>query len=521
MTPFKVFLSHSTKDGEFVQKVAEALRRDGIDPWLCEVDIIPGDNFVSEIEMGLSTSDLAVVFWSPDAARSPWTEVEWTSVLHREIRESRRRLGVVHLRDAKLPELLQTKIYIDARAHVEAGLNETVKWITRMRDMRRNAGAKAPLVFLDYEPTEFVGRTEHLEILHTALVEKDSVFLLHGELGSGKSTLALKFAWQTQGAFDTVVFQRCGQRGVDAIGMELAEHLGLDVTSLAPEKQIEAIRHFLKGLGEKAPRRSLLILDDIWSSDVKILLPGPPVSVLCTSRQRSFPWVGPNETQDVKSFSLEEAATIFRIYLGDDTATRYRTALIEFAERVERLPIAVVVAADLLRREFGPLNEATRAIKLAELRSEVHDVPGLLKRAVESQPEDEQTLLKAMSACSPDGFWLNLAAHISGVEWKRIRETCNRLVNASLVRMLDRERQLFQFHPLQREQLWASFPIADYLGRHAIAVEELFREWESEWRSCRLCLPEVIQAMDFLWRADAARGEQLAYWGGCHSTQGR
>jgi len=88
------------------------------------MDIIPGDNFVAEIEKGLSGSDLAVLLWSPDAVRSQWTEVEWTSVLDREIRESRRRLEVVLVRDAKVPELLRTKIYIDARAPWRARLGQ-------------------------------------------------------------------------------------------------------------------------------------------------------------------------------------------------------------------------------------------------------------------------------------------------------------------------------------------------------------------------------------------------------------
>ena len=43
-------------------------------------------------------------------------------------------------------------------------------------------------------------------MLYAALVEKQGSALLHGESGCGKSTLALKFAWQTQGAFDAVVF---------------------------------------------------------------------------------------------------------------------------------------------------------------------------------------------------------------------------------------------------------------------------------------------------------------------------
>lgn len=83
MEPFKVFLSHSTKDKKFVEKLAAALRHEGIEPWLCEVDIIPADNLVAKIKEGLSISDLTILVWSPEAARSPWTGAESMSVLDR------------------------------------------------------------------------------------------------------------------------------------------------------------------------------------------------------------------------------------------------------------------------------------------------------------------------------------------------------------------------------------------------------------------------------------------------------
>ena len=80
----------------------------------------------------------------------------------------------------------------------------------------------APGVFLPPPPHDFVGRAETLELLYVALKEEVSSALLHGEPGCGKSTLALKFAWQTQGAFDAVVFQLCGHRPVAEIAAELA-----------------------------------------------------------------------------------------------------------------------------------------------------------------------------------------------------------------------------------------------------------------------------------------------------------
>src|SRR5271165_6764456 len=168
----KVFLSRSTKDKQFVKTLAAELESEKIDPWLCEVDIEFGDNFVAKIEGGLRDADLTVLFWSPEAARSDWTRLEWTSVTAREISESRTRLGVVLLRDCAVPELLRVKHRIDARTDPEKGRLETVAWIKRLRDMRRVAETKAPSVFLPPPPQDFVGRTEALEMLYTTLVEK-------------------------------------------------------------------------------------------------------------------------------------------------------------------------------------------------------------------------------------------------------------------------------------------------------------------------------------------------------------
>jgi hypothetical protein len=181
----KVFLSHSTKDKQFVQNLADELKREQIEPWLCEVDVEFGDNFVAKIEEGLRDSDLAVLFWSPEAARSDWTRLKWTSVTASEISESRTRLGIVLLRDCAVPELLRVKHRIDARTDPEKGRLETVAWIKRLRDMRRVAEKRAPGVFLPDPPHDFVGRTEALEMLYAALVEKQDKALLYGEPGCG------------------------------------------------------------------------------------------------------------------------------------------------------------------------------------------------------------------------------------------------------------------------------------------------------------------------------------------------
>ena len=525
----KVFLSHSTKDAAFVEQLAAALQAEGFTPWRCEVDIIPGNNFVAEIEEGLRDSDLGLLVFSPEAAKSAWTRVEWTSILAREVSESRIRLCVLRLQECDLPELLRAKVYIDAHLNQGKGIKEAVGWAKRQREMRRFAETRAAAAFLDYEPQGFVGRITYLERLHSAPVEKPGKFLLYGEPGCGKSTLALKFAWHAQGAFDGVAFQACGQRTAEEIGVELARRLRLEVSTLAPERQIQAAADWLKA------RRSLLVLDDVWNADVAKLIPGPPCSVLFTSRQRDWPWVAASEAEELKSFSEAEAESIFAVHMGSAAAAEHHDALRSFARRVEWLPLAVVVAADLLRRQYDPLDQAAFALGLETLKNQVHDVPALFERAIQAQREQEQKLLFAGAVCVLESFWLPLAVEIAGLSAAQGRESRDLLVNASLLRVQDRDRERFQLHALLREQLCTGtgasgsgvLPMAfhgqngratmnNLRERHVTALERLFQDWEPkwEWKKYVECFGDLVLALEFLADNGATeRVSSLANWG--------
>ena len=59
--PMKVFLSHSTKDADFVKQLAAAIIGAGSEPWLCELDVEKHEHFVAEIEKGLKWCDVALL----------------------------------------------------------------------------------------------------------------------------------------------------------------------------------------------------------------------------------------------------------------------------------------------------------------------------------------------------------------------------------------------------------------------------------------------------------------------------
>jgi hypothetical protein len=92
-----VFISHATEDKErFVVPFAAMLRAEGIDAWLDQWEMLPGDSLVRKIfSEGLSNATAVVVVLSRVSIAKPWVSEELDAAVVKRINEDSKLIPIV------------------------------------------------------------------------------------------------------------------------------------------------------------------------------------------------------------------------------------------------------------------------------------------------------------------------------------------------------------------------------------------------------------------------------------------
>lgn len=133
-----VFLSHSHADKEFARPLAARLYAEGVDVWVDEAQMPPGESLLARISAAISQVDYVVACLSQTSVRSEWVTRELLLAATREIRDKRVIVLPLMLhgcRDEDIPDFLIDKCYADFRdpARYEAELH---KLLLRLRGGR-------------------------------------------------------------------------------------------------------------------------------------------------------------------------------------------------------------------------------------------------------------------------------------------------------------------------------------------------------------------------------------------------
>lgn len=119
----RVFVSHSSDDNPFVDRLVADLANRGISVWYDKLDLRVGDSVPGRINEGLSSAKYFLIVFSPAALQSNWVREEFNAASARQIALGGTFLVPVLYKDCDLPPLIAHRRYADFRTDYGAGLD--------------------------------------------------------------------------------------------------------------------------------------------------------------------------------------------------------------------------------------------------------------------------------------------------------------------------------------------------------------------------------------------------------------
>lgn len=108
----KVFLSHASEDkGRFVLDLARQLRENGVDVWLDQWEMKPGDSLVDKIfDEGLKDASAVIIVLSTVSIQKPWVREELNASVVNRISRGTKLIPVV-IDECEVPESLRSTVW--------------------------------------------------------------------------------------------------------------------------------------------------------------------------------------------------------------------------------------------------------------------------------------------------------------------------------------------------------------------------------------------------------------------------
>jgi formylglycine-generating enzyme required for sulfatase activity len=118
-----VFISHATQDAQFAHRLADDLKRSGVQVWIAPGNIRPGERWVRAIDRGLAESSHMVIVLTPAALKSKWVEMETDAAIAQE-RKGRIQVIPLDVELCDVPPLLSGYQMVSFRRDYDAGLSQ-------------------------------------------------------------------------------------------------------------------------------------------------------------------------------------------------------------------------------------------------------------------------------------------------------------------------------------------------------------------------------------------------------------
>ncbi|MFH0843718.1 MAG: toll/interleukin-1 receptor domain-containing protein [Bacteroidota bacterium] len=146
-----VFISHSSKDKEFVDRLVNDLAKVGVPVWYDKFDIRLGESIPGKINEGISNSKYFLIVLSNNAINSRWVNEELNAALIKQINSNGTFIIPILLEDCSVPPLLNHRSFADFRTEYGSGLNTILMFFGKDKYAISNLGDKTLYPWPDFK----------------------------------------------------------------------------------------------------------------------------------------------------------------------------------------------------------------------------------------------------------------------------------------------------------------------------------------------------------------------------------
>ena len=111
---FDVFVSYAHEDAAWVRVLASRLHNAGLEVFLDEWRIAPGDVVALRLEEAIQASRNGIVVFSPASVGRPWVTEEYAALIRRAVAGSFRFIPVIY-GDCEIPTFAASRLWVDFR----------------------------------------------------------------------------------------------------------------------------------------------------------------------------------------------------------------------------------------------------------------------------------------------------------------------------------------------------------------------------------------------------------------------
>ena len=174
--PPKAFVCHAGEDNEFATYLGKRLREGGVDAFVDDWEILPGDKLIDKIfREGIPQASAFIIVLSKKSVDKPWVKEELDAALVMRIEKRMKRIIPVRIDDVEVPVALKATAWLDMSlsADFESEFKKLMQSIFEVRE-------KPPLG----PPPGFVARlqTTNLDPYEEAILRLVLEKTYHGEL---------------------------------------------------------------------------------------------------------------------------------------------------------------------------------------------------------------------------------------------------------------------------------------------------------------------------------------------------